>query len=61
MNSIQELKSIDNDNSSGLVCDIDTEVCGPITKMEGGKRMKITIWSDLDGEMMFLNNRVAFL
>ena len=37
MNSIQELKSIDNDNSSGFVCDIDTGVCGPITKVKEGK------------------------
>ena len=37
LNDIQELKSIDNDQSSGFVCDIDTGVCGPVTNMKEEK------------------------
>ena len=37
LNDIQELKSIDNDHSSGFVCDIDTGVCGPVTNMKEEK------------------------
>ena len=37
LNDIQELKSMDNDQSAGFVCDIDTGVCGPVTNMKEEK------------------------
>jgi hypothetical protein len=33
----QDLKSLDNITSAGFVCDINTGVCGPVTKEKEGK------------------------
>jgi len=37
LNSIKKLKSLDFDNSSGFVCDINTGICGPVVERKEGK------------------------
>lgn len=37
LKGIQELKGLDNKTSAGFVCDINTGVCGPVTKEKEGK------------------------
>ena len=38
LNDIQELKGFEFDLSDGLLCDINTGICGPVSKEEEGKK-----------------------
>ncbi len=37
LDGIKKLKSLDFDNSSGFVCDINTGICGPVNQKKEGK------------------------
>ncbi len=34
LNGVKKFKSLDFDNSSGFVCDVNTGICGPVTQQE---------------------------
>ncbi len=38
LNGVKKLKSLDFDNSSGFVCDVNTGICGPVIQKEEGKK-----------------------
>lgn len=37
LKGMQDLKNLDNTTSAGFVCDINTGVCGPVTKKKEEK------------------------
>lgn len=38
LTGVKKLKSLDFDNSSGFVCDVNTGICGPVIQKEEDKK-----------------------